>query len=135
MLKGEVIPHLVRKQFVKSVRKTADKDLPHPDVSVVSLNTAANKGVKKSKNYFKKMLNSQIPSDICSYLEDNEIEEKIRSYSSWNDHRGDLRGPYQDHCIRCFAYVAKEGFCLRANTLNNYCELNRQVTDSSFLWV
>lgn len=65
--------------------------------------------------------------DICSFLVDNEEEERIRSYSAWNDHRGDLRGPYQDHNIRCFAFVAKEGFCQRANTLNSYCELNRQV--------
>jgi hypothetical protein len=55
-------------------------------------------------------------------------EETILKYSSWSDHRGDLRGPYQDQSIRCFAYVAKNGFCLRANTLPSYCELNRQVS-------
>ncbi|XP_046654405.1 translation initiation factor eIF-2B subunit gamma-like [Daphnia pulicaria] len=107
MLKGEVLPHLVRKQFIKTQRKRNEKELPNADVSVVSLNTTNR--------------------DICSFLVDVEEEEKIRSYSVWNDHRGDLRGPYQDHNIRCFAYVAKEGFCLRANSLSNYCELNRQV--------
>ena len=55
-------------------------------------------------------------------------EEKILKYSSWNDHIGDQCGPYQDHSIRCFAYVAKDGFCLRANTLASFCELNRQVS-------
>lgn len=69
--------------------------------------------------------------DICSFLVDVEEEERIRNYSVWNDHRGDLRGPYQDHNIRCFAYVAKEGFCLRANSLSNYCELNRQVKNET----
>lgn len=39
-LKGEVLPHLVRKQFIKPLKKKHDKDLPHPDVSVISLNTA-----------------------------------------------------------------------------------------------
>ncbi|KZS11757.1 translation initiation factor eIF-2B subunit gamma [Daphnia magna] len=107
MLKGEVLPHIVRKQFTKSPKRNIDKDLPNADVSVISLNTAKR--------------------DIFSFLVGDEEEERIRSYSAWNDHRGDLRGPYQDHAIRCFAYVAKEGFCLRANTLNNYCELNRQV--------
>lgn len=107
MLKGEVLPHLVRKQFIKPLKKKTDKEMPNPDVSVVSLNTGN--------------------QDIGCFLADVEEEERIRNYSSWNDHRGDLRGPFQDHNIRCFAYVAKEGFCLRANTLNSYCELNRQV--------
>ena len=40
MLKGEVLPHLVRKQFIKPLQKKEDKEVPHPDVSVVSLNTA-----------------------------------------------------------------------------------------------
>lgn len=40
MLKSEVLPHLVRKQFMKSPKRNIDKDLPNPDVSVVSLDTA-----------------------------------------------------------------------------------------------
>jgi hypothetical protein len=39
MLKGEVLPHLVRKQFIKTQRKRNEKELPNADVSVVSLNT------------------------------------------------------------------------------------------------
>ena len=66
-------------------------------------------------------------SDIYSFLGEDKDEEKIRQFSGWNDHCGDLRGPYQDQSIRCFAYVAKEGLCLRANTVSTYCELNRQV--------
>lgn len=71
--------------------------------------------------------NVLFPVDIYSFLDNVDEEETIRNYSAWNDHSGNLRGPYQDHTIRCFAYVAKEGFCLRANTLSTYCEINRQV--------
>ncbi len=46
MLKGEVLPHLVRKQFIKPLKKKTDKEMPNPDVSVVSLNTG-NQGTKQ----------------------------------------------------------------------------------------
>lgn len=46
MLKGEVLPHLVRKQFSKPANTKADKDVPHPDASVVSLNTNRGKLAK-----------------------------------------------------------------------------------------
>lgn len=39
MLKGEVLPHLVRKQFVKPCQSKQDKDIPHADNSVLSLKT------------------------------------------------------------------------------------------------
>lgn len=65
--------------------------------------------------------------DIFSYLSNTEEEEKIQSYSVWNDHVGDLKGPYQNQSIRCFAFIPKDCFCIRANTLSSYCELNRQV--------
>lgn len=39
MLKGEVLPHLVRKQFIKAPMKKNERELPNADVSVVSLNT------------------------------------------------------------------------------------------------
>ena len=126
MLKGEVLPHLVRQQFIKSLQKKEDKEVPHPAVSGVHLNTAYQG--KPTTTYFGKnrpRLNKFL--DIGSFHNDLEEKERIKNYSSWNDHRGHLRGPFQDHNIRCYAFVAKEGFCQRANTLNNYCELNRQV--------
>ena len=45
MLKGEVIPHLVRKQFSKETKKQTEKELPNADASVISLATC-----KPSKN-------------------------------------------------------------------------------------
>lgn len=65
--------------------------------------------------------------DLHSFVTENEEDQRVREMSQWNDHRGNLLGPYQDHSIRCYAYVMKDGFCLRANTIASFCELNRQV--------
>jgi len=103
MLKSEVVPHVVRKQFSKPLNTTIE-DIPNESVT----------SPKKNR-------------DIYSFMENSEEVTNIREASVWNDHYGDLRGPYQDQTIRCFAYVDKEGFCLRANTLRSYWEVNRQV--------
>jgi len=103
MLKSEVIPHIVRKQFSKPLNTTVE-DIPNESVTTL-------------KN----------PRDIYSFIEDSQEVTNIQEASLWNDHYGDLRGPYQDQTIRCFAYVDKEGFCLRANTLLSYWEVNRQL--------
>lgn len=68
--------------------------------------------------------------DLYSFIAENDQDRKVREMGAWNDHRGNLSGPYQDHSIRCYAYVVKDGFCLRANTLSSYCELNRQASCS-----
>jgi len=103
MLKSEVMPHIVRKQFSKPLNATVE-DMPHESVS-------------SPKNH----------RDIYSFMDKSEEITNIQKASVWNDHYGDLRGPYQDQAIRCFAYVDKEGFCLRANTLLSYWEVNRQL--------
>lgn len=49
--------------------------------------------------------------------------------SNYTDHFGDQKGAYHDDTIRCYAYIAPEkNFATRANTLQEYCRINRQVT-------
>jgi len=103
MLKGEALPHIVRKQFHRPSVKKAETE---PDPSFPAAN---------------------IKRDLHSFVTENEEDQRVREMSQWNDHRGNLLGPYQDHSIRCYAYVMKDGFCLRANTIASFCELNRQV--------
>ncbi|KAK3091820.1 hypothetical protein FSP39_022900 [Pinctada imbricata] len=103
-LKGELIPHLVRKQFLKP--KKSDKDLPKPDQSVIVETTKA---------------------DILSFSKSEEYADEIRSMSTWIDHRGDMEDCFHCSKIRCYAYLQNEGVCLRANTLSSYSESNKQV--------
>ena len=121
MLKSEVIPHIVRKQFSKPLNTTVE-DIPNESVTTLK-NPRGTIWFTISRSLTPIILRS----DIYSFIEDSQEVTNIQEASLWNDHYGDLRGPYQDQTIRCFAYVDKEGFCLRANTLLSYWEVNRQL--------
>ena len=53
----------------------------------------------------------------------------VTKLSSWSDHTGDMEGPYHDTKTRCYVHIAEQdALCLRANTLADYYEANKQVT-------
>ncbi|KAK2167383.1 hypothetical protein LSH36_28g01002 [Paralvinella palmiformis] len=60
-----------------------------------------------------------------SKSEEDSYTKLAREYSSWNDHCGDLEDSY--HGNSCYGYIMDGGFCIRANTMWDYCEANRQV--------
>ena len=64
-----------------------------------------------------------------SFAQHDRMDQQKLNLSSWNDHQGDMKGPYQNRSLKCFAYVLEGGTCLRANTMQAYTELNRQITN------
>jgi hypothetical protein len=104
------MPYLVKKQFSRlntiNVRKvTEPEETPNP------------KAVQAK------------PGGLESFLKVDEMGEQARNLSSWNDHIGDMKGAYRNRALRCYAYVMDGGTCLRANTMQAYCELNRQIAN------
>lgn len=63
-----------------------------------------------------------------SFIELDDLDEQRRQLSSWNDHKGDLKGSYHNRMLKCFAYLMDGGTCLRSNTMQAYWSLNQQIT-------
>lgn len=104
-LKGEVIPHLIKKQFHQQCAKNS-KETPETNASVISLDTR---------------------EDIYSYAKEDSLLQMVRELSSWNDHVGDMDSCYHGNTIRCYAYLDDGAFCIRANTVASYFEANKQI--------
>ncbi|CAG9862528.1 unnamed protein product [Phyllotreta striolata] len=102
-LKGELLPHIVKKQLVKPPEAT---------------------------NTNQSIINNNDPGDIFSLAKEDDLELSIRELSSFNDHTGDLKGPYHGDVIRCFAYIAPKGSIgVRINTLPAYWATNAKIID------
>lgn len=105
-LKGELLPYVVKKQLSKPLSVKAEHD---KTTSVVDVNTK---------------------TDILEFAEESKLALKVRKMSNYTDHSGDQMGAYHDDTIRCYAYIAPEtNFATRANTLQEYCRINRQVIE------
>ncbi|KAH3741886.1 hypothetical protein DPMN_048616, partial [Dreissena polymorpha] len=100
-IKGELIPHLVRKQFSKQ-RKA---EIPNADESVIS---------EKDK------------SDIFSHIPVSSMTD-ILDKTTWIDHTGDMEDCFHGDHIRCYAHIVTGGLCVRTNTVASYCETNKQI--------
>jgi len=107
-IKGELIPHLVKKQFSKK-----KKDLPNPHASVLSEDTK---------------------TDILNYVQEDTTALNIQEMSTWIDHTGDMADCYHGDKIRCYAHVVKDGLCVRTNTVGTYCETNKQILKYLKTW-
>ena len=107
-LKGEVLPYLIKKQFSKTnfIEDTEIED-----------ETTLNMKIETER------------MGIESYAIHDRLDQQKLNLSSWNDHQGDMKGPYRNRSLKCFAYVSEGGTCLRANTMQAYVELNRQITN------
>jgi len=101
-LKGELVPHLVRQQFSKP--KDIEND-SHDKSAVENM------------------------QDIHALAEDDSLMQLALDMSST------MPEPCQPSCnkvtqpqkIKCYAYLHREGLCLRANSLITFCEANRQI--------
>ena len=76
--------------------------------------------------------------DCCDIVVDDDLDKElsmdlITKLSSWTDHSGDMSGPYHDTKVKCYVQIAEQSqLCLRANSIPDYYEANKQVrlTDS-----
>lgn len=99
-IKGELLPHIVKKQLSKPPKATNGKSI-----------------VSKCES-----------EDIFSYAKEDEFAITIRKTSSYNDHSGDLKGTYHDDIIRCYAVIApNNSLGVRINTLPAYWIINNTV--------
>lgn len=99
-IKGELLPHIIKKQLSKPPKATNKNDA----------------------------INSK--DDIFSYAQESKLTQLIREYSSYNDHTGDMKPCYHGDCIRCYAYVANaDTYGIRVNTLHAYWSVNRTVIE------
>ncbi|CAB4067257.1 EIF2B3 [Lepeophtheirus salmonis] len=81
-VKGELFPHLVKKQFSSKTFVT----------------------VKKEDNMlFDENLNK--PTGISNYIQTDDMILQAQSLSNWNDNLGDLSNAYRDRGLRCYAHV------------------------------
>ncbi|XP_072378914.1 translation initiation factor eIF2B subunit gamma [Diabrotica undecimpunctata] len=102
-LKGEVLPHIIKKQLGKPPKPIDTKE---------------------------SILNTKDSGDIFAYAKEDELELAIRKLSSFNDHTGDLKDVYHGDPIRCYAYIApKDIFGVRVNTLADYWSMNAKILD------
>nr|XP_023029177.1 translation initiation factor eIF-2B subunit gamma [Leptinotarsa decemlineata] len=102
-IKGELLPHIVRKQLSK------------PPESVDTKGSIVN--VKDTESIF-------------SYAEKDGLNLAILEASSVNDHFGDMKPAYHGDVIRCYAYLAqKEAYGVRVNTLPAYWSANSKIID------
>lgn len=101
-LKGELLPHIVKKQLAKP---------PKPLETNVSV------------------INSKDDRDIFSHAQESDLQVLIRDTSAYNDHRGDVKSTYHSDFVRCYAYLAEpDVFGVRVNTLPAYWSINGKVS-------
>ncbi|KAG1668937.1 Translation initiation factor eIF-2B subunit gamma [Nymphon striatum] len=96
-IKGELVPLLLKKQFESS----KDNEVSASDSSAQSVK------VKKDFHSF-----AQEPNKFLQMA--FEMTQSNQAYS------------YEDP-IRCYGYIMKEGFCMRANTVPTFLALNKQI--------
>ncbi|KAJ8977213.1 hypothetical protein NQ317_015388 [Molorchus minor] len=102
-LKGELLPHIIKKQLSKPPKPVETKD---------------------------SILNTKDSGDIFAFAREDELNLWIREASSYNDHIGDMKPAYHNDSIRCFAFIApKDTFGVRVNTLSVYWSLNAKIID------
>jgi translation initiation factor eIF-2B subunit gamma len=101
-IKGELLPHIVKKQLSKPPKKPEGK-------SVASKYDS---------------------EDIFNYAKEDDYSVEIREASSYSDHSGDLKPIYHGDSIRCYAVLASKDYIgVRLNTLPTYWAINNTVNE------
>lgn len=101
-IKGELIPYVVSKQHPVLEKKKQEQELSMvPDVE---------------------------SGDIFHFAQqfDTDVEHKIRSASTYMDHKGDMNESYHGDFVRCYAHVTNN-FGMRINNLPAYWSINGKV--------
>ena len=99
-IKGELLPYLVKRQFSR-------------------------KQLDVSQNETRGLLDCDSFNQTNNGHNDHVDE---MDFTSWNDHKGDLKGAYHGRKVKCYVHIvdAKNSICDRANNLHSYCDLNRR---------
>ncbi|KAF9809347.1 hypothetical protein SFRURICE_007278 [Spodoptera frugiperda] len=101
-IKGELIPHIVKKQLSKPK------------------NPLEKKGTSEK--------NVEITKDIFDYAVENGYESKIREMTAYNDHRLGSKGIFYNDLLRCYAHIPeKDTFGIRVNTLSSFYLSNNKI--------
>ncbi|KAL4706547.1 hypothetical protein ACJJTC_015745 [Scirpophaga incertulas] len=101
-VKGELVPHIIKKQLSKPKRSTEKRGTSekHVDVS----------------------------EDVYDFAVDNGYEDKIKEMSLYNDHQHGKKGVYYNDIIRCYAHIPdKTVFGIRVNTLHSFYLSNNKI--------
>ena len=101
-VKGELIPHIVKKQLSKPKNLTEKK------------------GTSEK--------NLEVTKDIFDYAGENGYESKIRELTAYNDHKLGSNGVFYNDLLRCYAHIpSKNTFGIRVNTLSSFYLSNNKV--------
>ncbi|XP_033115124.1 translation initiation factor eIF-2B subunit gamma-like [Anneissia japonica] len=102
-VKGELIPCLVKKQFIKKRAEDVDDE-------------GSMEHATHNHNY----------SSV------DALKQKTLEMSSWTGDEGGITNGCIANidAIKCHVYVMDSGFCSRANSLAAYCDVNRQILQS-----
>ncbi|ELU00952.1 hypothetical protein CAPTEDRAFT_226439 [Capitella teleta] len=98
-IKGEFIPHLVRRQFR---RRHCAKDQDQ------SLNMTADVRQDGGEN-------------------EDGFSRLVQEYSTHPNDSASMRDCFHGDRMKCYAIMVKDELCVRVNTLVSYCEANRQM--------
>lgn len=101
-LKGELVPHLIKKQLSKPK------------------NAMERKGTSEK--------NVDVNKDVFDYAVEYGYEKHIRKMSAYNDHKLGSKGVYSGDILRCYAHIPeKNTFGMRINTLSAFYLSNNKV--------
>ncbi|XP_026739921.1 translation initiation factor eIF-2B subunit gamma [Trichoplusia ni] len=101
-VKGELIPHIVKKQLSKPK------------------NPAEKKGTSEK--------NVEITKDIFDFAVESGYESKIRGMTAFNDHMLGSKGIFYNDLLRCYAHIpSKNTFGIRVNTLSSFYLSNNKI--------
>lgn len=104
-IKGELVPHIIKKQLSKPK------------------NTSEKKGTSEK--------NVDVGKDIFDYADGDGYESRMREMSLYSDHKSN--GVYND-LIKCYAHIPdKNTFGVRVNTLSSFYLSNSKVNMRNFI--
>ncbi|XP_026485744.2 translation initiation factor eIF2B subunit gamma [Vanessa tameamea] len=101
-IKGELIPHIVRKQLSRPKNPLEKKGMSEKNVDICK--------------------------DVFDFAIDKGYESKIRQMSAYNDHKLGSKGVYYNDTLRCYALIPdKNTFGIRVNTLASFYLSNSKI--------
>lgn len=103
-IKGELLPHIIKKQMSKQPKAVEDK-------------TAS-------------VINTEVCNDLFLFAKENELDAQIKDSSTFNDHVGDTKPSYHDNIVRCYALITdKAVYGLRVNNIPSYWNICSKVSE------
>lgn len=124
-LRGEVMPHIVMKQFPsrKRLRRSRASWKNEPGYGEPDLATR-----------LAGLTPSDLP-DIYAFAEssawrkiNHQTNQMAKAMSSWSDGSELDEEQMSDDPIQCYVYIQDSGFCMSTNTISIYCDANRQIS-------